>query len=144
MYMSLEQIKKIPDATTRKIALSLHKEQQQNQALRKNILNDANAKRQRRIELLQKRLPAATREKLAAQIPNAKLSLADDGTIDDPLAPMLDILESGISDLPRSLMDMTAVTELPHPQEFTGQMSEERRKEVIEEFESNAGAYAAG
>lgn len=135
MYMSLEQVNKITDPTLKQVALSLHAQQQEMEALKKNAFEGAKKRRQDRIDRLAKKLPQSARDQLVGQLQGATLSIGADGVVKDSLAVTLDILEAGIKDLPAMLTTQNAqFSELPHPREYSGEMTDERRKEVVAEM----------
>ncbi len=151
MFMSIEQIqeeaKKVQDPAVRRLleaSLSLNdKNSKRTDALSRRALDEAKVRRDQRIEKLVKRVHNdAFREKILAQVQGAQLSLADDGTVTDPLGAMLDVLETGIKNMPAMLMGGSGdITEHQHPEEYQGpsHMSEDRRKAVVAELAKGAG-----
>lgn len=109
MYMSLtkEQVDAIADPKEKQIASAFFSQQSELNALRKNRLDEAGVVRQARIDRLLKKIPPAAKPKLVAEVAKdgAKLSLANDGVVVDPLATYLDLLESSIPDLPSLLVN---------------------------------------
>jgi hypothetical protein len=136
MALSLEQVEKITDPGMKQIArVAL--------SLQENALASAQQKRQDRINALCKRVrhDPKFREKLEAQAKTCALSLTKGGTVDDPMMQLLDILESGIQDMPSLLgTEPGDRVEVPHPVDHTErEMTEDRRKAVVAELEKNAG-----
>ncbi len=114
-------------------------------SLQQNTLAAARNKRQARIAALCQRRPQDTElpKMLAAQDQQIALAMAQEGTVNDPMLPLLDILERGIVDMPKLLTaDTDRFTEQPHPKEYSGEMSAERHKEIMAELERNAGVQA--
>ncbi len=149
MYMSLEQINAIPDATMKSIALSMWNQNESNRkklaALEANSINGALQRRQARIEKLAKFLPVAQRDQLLAMANGAKLSMGDDGAVSDPLGATLDILEAGVRAMPSLLTTHSSELSVQdHPRDFGPEipMSETRRTEVVAEFSRNGNIPA--
>jgi hypothetical protein len=127
LYMSLEDAQKINDPVQKGLALSLVATQNRLAALEKNAIEAAKARRQARLERICKFLPVSARDQLIAQCAEAKFSLADDGTVKDPINVMLDVLESGMRQIPEYLTSQaTEIQMQSHPVEYTGGVSEER------------------
>ena len=116
VQLSLEDINKIEDQTTRSIALAFYNEREalraERDADRKALgavraaqLADATRKRATRIQLLGKMSPKS-REKLEgmAKLQSCALSLGDDGQVVDPMKDTLDMLETAIGDIPKLLV----------------------------------------
>ncbi len=148
MYMSLEQVNAIVDPEKKQMASMLFSLQQQNDKNSKRIatsekaaLDEAGKRRQARIDRLLKRSPdGAFREKLIAKANSIKLSVNDEGQVVDPLADMLDMLETGLKDLPALLtVPGHELSIQNHPADFTGQMTEEKRQAVVRELETSGG-----
>jgi len=154
LYMSSAEVQKIEDPVQKRLAevvLSLQtdlaSERQRGSALATNVLHEAEKTRQRRIQELCKRLPAATREKLLAQAKGAQLSLTDDGHVLDPLEALLSLLEESTINIPillsmqaQGLAPTTPITEQGQPRDMEpGRVTEERRKEIVEEQCRNTG-----
>lgn len=141
LYMSLEDAQKIADPTMRSIALSNVRLQQQidahskrQEALEKNAVEAAGRHRQARIDRLMKKLSPAAKTRLQTELSGAKFSLGDDGVVKDSLDAMLSMLEDSVPDLPELLTkDVSSFSVQPHPRQYDGQMTEERRKEVVAE-----------
>lgn len=141
MFMSIEEIEKISDATTKSLAMAFFEERKKTSALQKNLLDRARATRTARVERLLPRLPEPTRDKLKKLSEGAAFSLGDDGVVKDDLAEMLDILEAGQKDLPDLLkvQGEAGVTAVPHPREMDGSITEEKRTEVVGRLAAAAG-----
>lgn len=139
MYMSLEEVNAITDPTTKRLASAMLSLQAQNQKLAKGHLDGARIKRDRRIECLCKKLPEAARDKLVKQAAGVSLSLQDDGTVLDPFAPILEILEDGVREIPSLLTQQgIALSVEDHPEE-PGIVNEKRRQELVELLASAVG-----
>jgi len=141
LYMSLEQAQAIQDPLQKQMALSIITLQEQNkklsgdhEALRKNAFDTAAKTRQARIDRLSAKLAPAAKTSLTQLAAGAGFSLGDDGKVADALDATLTMLEASIPDLPALLSaDKTTVLELPHPRQYNGEMSEQRRQEVVNE-----------
>lgn len=136
MYMSLEEINKIPDETMRNIALSMYNENVKLQAaldktvkdtasLRDAKLAEETAKRKLRIDRLS-RLSPKVKADLDAMLalPSMALSMGDSGAVVDPMSQTLTILEKGLSDLPQLLQTETSALSV-QPQPTDGEMSQD-------------------
>lgn len=152
LYMSLEQVNALPENLRQfgQAFLSLQESQKVKdariEALSKNTIAAATKTRDERVAKLARRLPPAARDKLLARAKSVALSLGDDGVAVDPLADVLDLLEEGTKDIPALLVGGgTMIVEQQQPGDFDGKsMSEERRKQVVEEFERNTGIVGSG
>lgn len=134
MYMSLEEINKIPDDTMKNIALSMYNENvklraeldttnKNTSALRDSKLAEENAKRKLRSDRLSRISPKVKADlDVMLALPSMALSLGDGGVVVDPLASTLSILEKGLADIPQMLLSETTVAQ-PHPTD--GEMSSE-------------------
>lgn len=135
MYMSLEEITKIPDETMRNIALSMYNENvkmrgeldanvKASTALRTVKLTEENAKRKLRSDRLS-RLSPRVKADLDAMLalPSMALSLGDDGIITDPMSQTLSVLEKGLADIPAMLTTEHSLTVVPQPTD--GELSQE-------------------
>lgn len=121
MYMSLEAIEKETNPLTR--------------AMGKRALSDGERTRSQRIEKLARRMPQRERDRLVKCAEGAKLSLdTTNGTVHDPLAEMLDIMEA----MPDTQAMLSGAVLQPQPEDQTGQLTEERRKAIVEEMETSA------
>ena len=136
MYMSLEDIQKIPDETMRNIALSMYNENVKLQAaldgavkdtasLRAGKLAEETAKRKLRIDYLSRLSPRVKADLDAMlSLPAMALSLGDGGAVIDPMGSTLSVLEKGLGDLPRLLQtEQTNLMVHPHPTD--AEMSQE-------------------
>lgn len=115
MYMSLDDINKIPDQLTKGVMLSMYNDnvKLRNEAdadrkttasLRDAKLKDENAKRTSRINLIGKMSPRVKADLDAMlALPSMALSMGDGGTVVDPMAQTLMVLEKGLADMPRLL-----------------------------------------
>ncbi len=142
MYMSLEEINKLPDPM-KGVALAMYAENQKLRAemeankkttdsLRDAKLKEAAAARAGRIALLSRMSPRvkADLEALVAA-PGMALSMGDGGAVNDPMASTLAILEKGLADMPRLLtMDQSALSVQPHPTD--GEMSAEESDKLAD------------
>lgn len=115
MYMSLEDINKIPDPTMRNVALSMYNENVKLQgqldasnktttSLRDAKLREETVKRNTRVQMLG-RLSPKVKADLEAMLalPTMALSLGDGGEVVDPMAATLSVLEKGLADMPALL-----------------------------------------
>lgn len=128
MYMSLEDINKITDQTMKAIALGMYAENQKLQqqldaqgkisaALRDAKLREATAKRVERAAMIG-RLSPRVKTDLDAMLalPSMALSMADDGSVTDPMAQTLAVLEKGLADLPKLMTaDISALSVQAQP-----------------------------
>jgi hypothetical protein len=141
-YLSLEEIEKIADPTLKQLALSLNATQKKNEALEKNAFEEAKRRRQVRMDSITKKLPGSG-EKLVALAATMSFSLQDDGTVKDTMTETLDILDAGIAkmqDIPTLLkIQKTELSEAPHPREYQGEITEERRQAIVAELEQHGG-----
>lgn len=141
MYMSLEEINKIADPTMKSIALSMYNEnvriRTEADADRKklNSLNDAklreeNTRRQTRVQMLSKLSPKVKADLDAMlALPAMALSMGEGGSVVDPMAQTLAVLEKGLADMPRLLTtDVSALSVQPQPTD--GEMSQEVSDEL--------------
>ena len=141
-YMSLEDIEKLTDPVLKQLAFSLHQEQKKTASLEKNAIEAARKVREARLAKIKKFFPKAL-EKIQTQ--GVGFSLQDDGTVKDELAPTLEILEAALEEMkqvPELLLSTNTNTRFdvqPHPTEFDGKMSEERRQAIVKEFSRNGG-----
>lgn len=144
MYMSLEEINKLPDPM-KSVALSMYQEnvklraemdaaKKMTESLRDAKLKDAEAARSTRINLLGKLSPRvkADLEAMAAH-PSMALAMGDGGTVIDPMAQTLSVLEKGLADMPKLLTtDRAAFSEVPQPTD--SEMSEEATSAMADRF----------
>ena len=130
MYMSLtaDAVAKITDPKEKATAEAFLSLRQQYDSVTANILNEATATRQQRLDRLLRKIPETARQKLIAQVsaPSAQLSLAN-GVVVDPMGLIFDTLEASIPDLPEMLMTGAKLSTKPHPEggEFTAAQAEE-------------------
>lgn len=134
MYMSLEEINKIPDETMKNIALSMYNENvklraeldttnKNTGALRDSKLAEENAKRKLRIDRLSRISPRVKADlDTMLALPSMALSLGDGGVVVDPMASTISVLEKGLADIPQMLLSETVVAQ-PHPTD--GELSAE-------------------
>lgn len=127
MYMSLEEINKLPEPM-KGVALAMYTENQKLQAkldanekvtnsLRDSKLKEAATARTTRINLLSKMSPRvkADLEAMVA-LPSMALSMGEAGVVIDPMEQTLSVLEKGLADIPRLLTtDSAALTVQPQP-----------------------------
>jgi hypothetical protein len=140
LYMSLEQAQAITDPNQRAMALSIIHLQTKSERLEKNAIDRAKYMRQARLDRLYKRLPPTARDKLAAMAQGAGFSMNDDGSVADSMDGYLALLESSMPDLPTLLTgDSKAFSEQPHPKQYDGVMSEERRQSIVKEVCRSGG-----
>lgn len=149
MYMSLEDIAKLPEPT-RGVAMSMYNE---NAKLREELektskktagleaskLAEAASARMTRVKLLGMRSPKvkADLDAMLSQQGMA-LSMGDGGVVNDPLSPMLTMLEKGLSDMPAMLTaERSALSVAPHPTD--DEMSEEMSDKLADAFARQMG-----
>ena len=147
MYASLEEINRIADPKEKKMAKAMFSLQQENTKIKKrseaaalSILGTAKVVRDQRIERISKRLSVSKRDKLLKMLaaPSAQLSLSDAGSVVDPMADALELLESAALDIPGLLRETkTNAFEQPHPADST--MTAERCNAVVDEVLKNTG-----
>lgn len=142
MYMTLEDINKITDETTRNIALSMYNENVKMQAsldannkltasLRDGKLAEENAKRKTRVDWLGRVSPKVKVDLEAMlALPAMALSMGDGGAVTDPMAQTLSVLEKGLSDVPRLLV--SEVTAQPHPSDAALALTEEEEDKLAD------------
>jgi hypothetical protein len=136
MFMSLEDIQKIPDEGMRNIALSMYNENVKLSArldasdktangLRDAKLKEEGAKRQLRVMQLSKSSPRVKADLDAMlAMPSMALSMGEGGVVVDPMAQTLSVLEKGLADMPRLLTTPSADIALAaHPTD--GELSQE-------------------
>lgn len=135
MYMSLEEINKLPEPM-KSVALAMYTENQKLRAemeaskkvtdsLRDAKLKEASTLRQQRVAMLGKVSPRAKADlesMLAA--PSMALSMGEGGAITDPMEQTLAVLEKGLADLPR-LLTTEASTFSVQQQPSDGELSQE-------------------
>ncbi len=143
MYMSLEEINKLPDPM-RGVALAMYAENQKlrtemeaskkiTDSLRDGKLKEAATARASRVTLLSKLSPRVKAD-LDAMLasPSCALSMGDGGSVVDPMAQTLAVLEKGLADLPRLLTtDASALSVHPQPTDADA-LSDERANEIAD------------
>lgn len=150
MFMSLEEINKLPDPI-RGIALAMHTENEkvraeldavkkESSSLRDAKLKEADGMRLSRISVLSRFSPSikADLENMLKN-PAMALSMGEGGTIIDPMAQTLAVLEKGLADLPRLLTaDASALSVQQHPQD-AGMLTDERSDEIADSLARDMG-----
>ena len=143
MYMSLEEIHKLPDPM-KGVALAMYNENVKLRAemeasnkvtasLRDAKLKEASAARSSRVSLLS-RLSPRVKSDLDAMLalPAMALSMGEGGAVLDPMAQTLAVLEKGLADMPRLLTtDASALSVQPQPQDADA-LSAERADEIAD------------
>ena len=143
MYMSLDEINKLPDPM-RGVALAMYNENVKLRAemeaankvtnsLRDAKLKEAAVARMTRVSLLS-RLSPRVKADLDAMLsmPGMALSMGDGGAVVDPMAQTLAVLEKGLADMPRLLTaDHSALSVQPQPQD-ADMLSEARVDEIAD------------
>lgn len=150
MYMSLEDITKIPDPTMRTIALSMYNENvklrgeldtnsKKTASLEAIKLKEAGTRRAERCRLLSKvspRVKADLDAMLAA--PAMALSMGDGGAVVDPMDQTLSVLEKGIGDMPRLLTSDNSTFSV-QPQPTDGEMGAEEEDALADSMARQMG-----
>ena len=153
MYMSLDDINKLPDPM-KGVALAMYAENQKlrgeldatskaTASLRDAKLKEENAKRTARVSLLS-RLSPRVKADLDAMLalPAMALSMGDGGAVVDPMAQTLAVLEKGLADLPRLLTtEQSALAIQPQPQD-ADMLTTERADELSDNLARMMGAPA--
>lgn len=147
MYMSLEDIQKITDPTTKNVALSMYNENvkanAERDAMKKKLealesakLKEADAKRLQRVTLLGKVSPKVKTDLEAMlALPAMALSMGDGGVVIDPMEQTLVILERGLSDMPQLLTTpSSALSVSPHPTDDANAMTEEQENALVDQM----------
>lgn len=151
MFMSLEEIHKLPDPM-KGVALAMYAENQKlrsemesskkvTDSLRDAKLKEAAAQRAGRINILG-RLSPRVKADLDAMManPSMALSMGDGGAVNDPMAKTLEILEKGLGDMPRLLTtDHTAFSVAAQPTD-EGMLDEAKIDEIAEAQARRMGA----
>jgi hypothetical protein len=144
MYMSLEEIHKLPDPM-KGVALAMYAENQKLRAemdaakkvtdsLRDAKLKEATTQRASRVALLSRLSPRvkADLDSMLA-MPSMALSMGDGGAVVDPMAQTLAVLEKGLSDMPHLLTtEATGVYEAPQPTDAG--MTDEAIEKTADDF----------
>lgn len=150
MYMSLEDINKLPDPM-KSVALAMYTENQKlrvemdaakkvTDSLRDAKLKEATAARDARITILGKISPRAKADLEAMRaLPSMALSMGEGGSVVDPMEQTLAILEKGLADMPRLLTTETAALSV-QAQPTDGEMSEQAIDAMAEDFARRMGA----
>lgn len=150
MYMSLEDINKLPDPM-KGVALAMYAENQRlrgemdaakkiTDSLRDAKLKEATAQRQARVQLLS-RLSPRVKADLDAMVaaPGMALSMGDGGAVVDPMEQTLAVLEKGLADMPRLLTtDASAFAVQPQPTD--GEMTDAQSDEIADKMARMMGA----
>ena len=136
MYMSLEDINKIPDLTMKNIALSMYNENvrlrgevdlstKTANSLRDSKLKEENTKRNNRVAMLGKLSPRVKADlDMMLALPSMALSMGEGGAVVDPMEHTLAVLEKGLQDIPRLLtVESSALSIQTQPTD--GEMSQE-------------------
>ena len=128
MMMSLETIAAIADPTVKRMAEDLR-------TVQGVLIENARARRQHRVEAIGRRMTPEGRTALLAKAadPGATFSMTG-GKVTDPLDSWLDLLETSLPNLPGMLTTSGAtLSEIPHPTDYSGEMSPERIAAIVEE-----------
>lgn len=154
MYMSLDEINKLEDPL-KSVALSMYNETVKAQAkaaeaekilnsLRDAKLKEENAKRNSRVALIGKLSPKVKSDLEAMlALPAMALSMGEGGTIVDPMASTLAVLEKGLADLPAMLtQDRAALSVAPQPTD-ADTLSEERADKLADMMARQMGCAPA-
>ena len=135
MYMSLEEINKLPEPM-KGVALAMYAENQKlrvemdaskkiTDSLRDAKLKEAAVSRTSRVALLGKLSPRAKVDLEAMlALPSMALSMGDGGAVIDPMSQTLAVLEKGLADIPRLLMTDTSALSVQE-QPTDGEMTQE-------------------
>lgn len=150
MYMSIEEINKLPDPM-KGLALAMYSENQKlrgeldtnkkiTESLRDAKLKEASDVRMGRIALLSRLAPKAKSDLDAMlAMPSMALSMGDGGTVVDPMAQTLMVLEKGLSDMPHLLTtDRTAFSVAQQPTD-ADMLDEARINELADGMARNMG-----
>lgn len=155
MYMSLEDINKITDPTMKSIALSMYNENVKlrgeldatvkvSSSLQAAKLAEANAKRGSRVALLGKLSPRVKADLDAMlSLPGMALSLGDGGTVVDPMAQTLAVLEKGLADMPRLLTTEASALAVQAQPTDGDMLSVEQEDKLVEDMARRAGCLPA-
>jgi hypothetical protein len=146
MFMSLEEINKLPDPTMKNVALSMYAENQKLRAemdsskkvaegLRDAKLKEAAAARDSRIALIGKVLPSAKADLDAmVKLPGMALSMGEGGAVVDPMAQTLAVLDKAVANIPTlHQLEQSALSVAPHPTDGTA-LSREKEDELSEDM----------
>jgi hypothetical protein len=150
MYMSLDDINKLPDpmkgvalamyAENQKLRVELDSNKKVTDSLRDAKLKEAASARDSRVSLLSRLSPKVKADlDSMLTLPSMALSMGDGGAVLDPMAQTLAILEKGLADLPRLLTaDMASLSMQPQPQDSDA-MTDEKADKIAEEMERQMG-----
>lgn len=150
MYMSLDDINKLPDPM-KGVALAMYAENQKlrgeldantktTASLRDAKLKEEDAKRRGRIAILSKLSPRVKSD-LEAMVatPSMALSMGDGGAVVDPMALTLAVLEKGLADIPRLLtLEQSALSVIPHPTDAS-EMTDAQTDELADSLARSMG-----
>lgn len=150
--LSLEDINKITDPTMRTIALSMFSENAKlradmedsrkiSESLRAAKLKEANDLRTQKINLLGKISPNIKSElDTMVALPNMALSMGEGGTIVDPMAQTISMLEKSLVNIPKLLTtDSKLLSVQPQPKDMDT-LSEEEENRIAEDQARRMGA----
>lgn len=150
MYMSLEEINKLPDpmkgvalamyAENQKLRTELDSNKKVTDSLRDAKLKEASVTRSSRIALLSKLSPRVKSDlDTMLAMPSMALSMGDGGSVIDPMEQTLSILEKSLGDLPRMLIaDQSALSITPHPKD-EDELTNERANEIADGLSRQMG-----
>ncbi len=151
MYMSLEEIQKLPEPT-KTVALAMHEENRKLRelmgtndkivaSLRDAKLKEADDVRKTRVVILGKVSPGVKADLDAMlALPSMALSLGEGGAVVDPMAQTLAMLEKGLRDMPRLLTtDAAALSAQPHPTDADA-LSEAEEDKLADDMARRMGA----
>lgn len=151
MYMSLADIDRLPDPV-KGLALSMYHENAKatakTAALEKKLnslnaakLNEERVKRTQRVLVLGRMSPRVKADLDAMlDMPSMALSIGDGGTVIDPMATTLAVLEKGLADMPRLLtIDSASLAVAAHPTD-ADQLTAEQEDAVAERLARKMGA----
>lgn len=139
MSLSLEDINKISDPGQKAVALAVHglrtrQEElaKENASLKNGAMSQAKARRQVRLDRLKGKLPKERFDKVQKLAEGMGFAMSAEGVVQDMMEAMLEVLEEE-RDLPALLTTPAEqIAVMPHPREYEGELSPERRAEVVE------------
>ena len=150
MYMSLEDINKIPDETMKNIALSMYNENVKLQAgfdkatreigsLRDAKLAEEQVKRKMRVDRLSRMSPRVKADlDTMLVLPSMALSMGDAGALIDPMGQTLNVLEKGLADMPTLLQtEHSLLSVIPQPTD--SEMTSEQSDKLADDFARQMG-----
>lgn len=151
MFMSLEEINKLPDPTMKNVALSMYAENQKLRAemdaskkvaegLRDAELKKATAARDARVSLIGKVLPSAKADLDAmVKLPSMALSMGEGGAVVDPMAQTLAVLDKAVANIPTlHQLEQSALSVAPHPTDANA-LSREKEDELSDDLSRMMG-----